>query len=940
MPTLHSLVSSYLPDCGLLEIALPSQNGRLLELHAHSADFPLTHMVVERFQGSEAVNSLYSLRIDILTAWANFAPTALLGHELSLALLQADGSHRQWHGLVTQCSALGGDGGLARFRLTLQPWLKQLDQQRNNAVYTNQTTLEIISDVFATYPIANYAIENTAELPVYPTRVQYRESDLNFVLRLLAEEGLNYRFEHDQGAASDSPSRHKLIIFDANSTLPDCPLNPIRFHRKDATEKTDSMQYWVSRRQVISNHVQVGSWNADLLLALQANQPSALNLGDQPVLETYQLYGSQRFATNAQATAAALLEIRRHEQLAKQFDAQGSVRCLAPGQRFALSQHERYHSAQSRRLYVAISVQHDAVNNLGANAATLLQLADVEKGTYSNVVLAQDAATAIVPPFIPKPIAPEMMNALVVDAHNPESPNTHVHSERNHRVKVRFFWQPKTQHDRAHTPAVSIPSRRPASAQTSVWLRVQSPLAGPDWGVHLLPRIGSEVVLDFVEGDIDRPVVARQLHNAQDTPPWPAGHNAVANHPGTLSGWHSRTLDGSGYNQWQVDDTPQQLRMRLASSYAHSQLNLGHLNALRPDSSLRSVWRGTGAELRSDAWTVVRTGGGLLVSTASQPDAAGVMLETSSLQGQLQAAGETAKRMQTALQQAANVPLEGNALFEPLLQAIDPQQNGLYAETVNGQKTVQPLPGQRDGTKPVHRFDRPLVVLDAINSLNIATPASIAFFAGDCLHWTSQNDVHIAARQTVSMAAAGSVGLHTADKDINIIAQHSPISVQSHDGEQHWTAQQNVQITSSNGSIDVHAQGKITLNGGDTSIVLEGENIILYMPGALDIKGSRHAFVGPGGNTVSLPALPLARTSISIRESPLFINHDEQVVYQDGLQQSVDGRLRYHVENTVESRQQQKGESLPEEKTNRLPTPEPDPIAKSLRYMQFSFTDD
>ena len=131
-------------------------------------------------------------------------------------------------------------------------------------------------------------------------------------------------------------------------------------------------------------------------------------------------------------------------------------------------------------------------------------------------------------------------------------------------------------------------------------------MAGPNWGAHHLPRVGSEVLVSFIEGDIDRPVVSQQLYNGQDLPPWSAGTDSSANHAGVLSGWHSRALDGSGYNQWIADDAPGQVRTRLASSHAASQLNLGHLNAQSPDESNRGAWRGTGAELRSDAWVVTR----------------------------------------------------------------------------------------------------------------------------------------------------------------------------------------------------------------------------------------------------------------------------------------------------------------------------------------------
>ncbi|WP_310733373.1 phage baseplate assembly protein V, partial [Ideonella azotifigens] len=104
-----------------------------------------------------------------------------------------------------------------------------------------------------------------------------------------------------------------------------------------------------------------------------------------------------------------------------------------------------------------------------------------------------------------------------------------------------------------------------------------TPAAGANWGSVFTPRIGAEVAVQFIEGDIDRPLVTGGVYNGPQTPPFSAGEDAGVNHPGVLAGWHSRGLDGSGHNQWVVDDAPGQLRTRLSTSYAASEIGLGHL---------------------------------------------------------------------------------------------------------------------------------------------------------------------------------------------------------------------------------------------------------------------------------------------------------------------------------------------------------------------------
>jgi type VI secretion system secreted protein VgrG len=626
-----STLTSLIPG---LTLSLPSQHDRLLTFATHAEDSPLTNTVIERFLGTEGVNRLFEFQLDLLCGTATFDPDTLMGEELTLGLLQADGSRRLWHGLLDDCFALGGDGGLARYRLILRPWFARLGQRRDSYVFTRQNVLETVAEVFADYPLGSFTSLVSQPLSIAPTRVQYRESDQEFVLRLLAEAGLNYRFEHQQveeDASAHARTKHTLVIFDQATLLDMCPLNPIRYHRADATEASDSITRWQSGRQIISNQASRGAWNETTLTAPCAEEGVAPELGEQPNLEDYDLYGERRFAQSEEASRDARLALSRHERRIKGYVAESAVRALAPGQRFKLAEHDRF---EDEREFTALAIIHEAANNLGAQIAEVIRATDLEHGRYRNCFWAQDAKVALIPDFLPKPTAPEMMTALVVDADDPDNRSpTQIHTERDHKVKVRFLWQ----NDFAaqvvladgdvHQNLTRIDAARPRSTAPSVWLRVAAPFAGPNWGGHLLPRVGTEVVLAFVEGDIDRPVIVRKLHTERDLPPWSAGANSAANHPGVLSGWHSRDLEGRGFNQWQMDDTPGQSRLRLATNYAASQLNLGDLNALSPEATIRAHWRGVGAELRTDAWNVLRAGDGLILSSTKQPDANGTALD-------------------------------------------------------------------------------------------------------------------------------------------------------------------------------------------------------------------------------------------------------------------------------------------------------------------------
>lgn len=882
--------SSFMPTPWKLEglnVARLSEQARLIKLQLPTSA-PQNAVVVERFTGTEGLNELFEFTIDTLATSSEFDPFALIGEELSLRLLLANGSFRTWHGYLTAVDALGGDGGLARYRLHLQPWLAALGLRRDSFVYAAKHVQDIVSEVFADHTTASFSFEVTQEMPVRPTCVQYRESDLAFVLRLLAEEGLSFRFEHEQqqstgsGSGNTTPSHHRLVIFDRAATPPDCALSQIRFHRVDATEATDAITAWSSRRQVTTNAVMRNAWDASVLQAPTGAVQSALAMGEVPVLEHYDGTGAQRYADSATAARRAEQQLVAFESRIKCYGAAGSVRQLGAGERFTLTQHDRY----GGRKFLALRVRHEAANNLGAQAAQVLEAGELERGSYRNSFEAQPAEAQVVPLWRPKPTAPEAMVALVVGGDDDEAP-TAVHTQRDHRVQVRFHWQAQ----RAGQPQSTgsgqgslVAAGRHASNRQSVWLRVAAPVAGPNWGAHHLPRVGSEVLVSFIEGDIDRPVVAQQLYNGQDLPPWSAGTASSANHAGVLSGWHSRALDGSGYNQWIADDAPGQVRTRLASSHAASQLNLGHLNAQSPDESSRGAWRGSGAELRSDAWVATRAGEGLLISTLAQERAAGSVQDTTSVRGQLAGALREAQKLSDAAGGAKALALSATALLQPLIDDIDPQKNGHYPGSVNGQDAREPKGGEgagsREGQDPVPAFARPLMVLDAAMSLNMATPASATVYAGEAIHWTAQAQAHIAAGKTVSFAAAKSVGLYSHKGGIQVIAQDGPVSVQAHTDELEWLAKEGFTVTSSNDEIHVLAQKKVTLKGGQTSIELDGMNITLKMPGLLDIKGTSKSFVGPKGNPAELMGLPMGLTS----EPKHFIEVERRYYDTDAVQ--------------------------------------------------------
>lgn len=832
----------YLPQSALSALSgLLGQHTRQITIEtALTTD----NLVVERFTAKEAVSAPFALHIDCLSPSAHLDTAKLATEEITLRLMLPDGNRRAWHGYVVACAALGGDGGLARYRLTVASWFDRLRTRSDCFVFQDKTALEIIEDVLADYPLAHYRIAVSQPCAKRSSCSQYRETDFAFIERLLAEEGLSYRFEHQQGDSQSgdgktAQSRHCLVIFDNDAERPACAQPEIRFHRVDATEQKDAIERFSQTHTVGTNAVTVASWDYKALAATSAQATASDPGGELPTLESFEASGPYQFKNAQGADHAARLRMQAHEGGYLRYQGQGSVRQLGAGERFTLTQHfDSRHSA-----FVTLQIEHEAANNLGTELAHLLGTTEIEAGTYRNRFVAVPAEAPVVPQYRRRPTAPEGQAAVVIA--DDGAPLT---TDRDHRVRVRFPW--------LRAPDASS-FRDPDSAdrsQVTAWVRVATSSAGPNWGANHLPRAGTQVLLTFIDGDIDRPLAAMQLHSEQDALPWPAADAPLGQ---ALSGWHSQGLGGDGYNQWVVDDHPGQLRTRLASSTANSQLSLGYVMSHGATGGERGSWRGTGAELRTDAWAVVRAGGGLLLSTTARPQAGGTVLDTHEARGQLTAAQKTAQRLSDAASSQQALPLAANEAFDPLTQALDPAQDGHYEDNVNGQDAIQP------NKAPVERFGQPWLVAESPSSIALASQATTTVYAGRHLHGTAQGDWHLAAGNVVAAAAAKGVSLFAQRKGIRAIAESGPVSIQAHTDALAVLADKTVTVTSSADSIEILAQQNIVLHGGDSMIRLEGNAITFETSGLLSVKGAGHPLVGPGGQPAALPALPIGTATVS-----------------------------------------------------------------------------
>ena len=260
---------------------LLDQRHRLMQVHTA---LPSLSLIPERMVLREAVSQPFELQLHCLSTSAHFELKQLIGEQISLSLLQSDGQYKPWHGYVFAAAQLGSNGGLARYALTMRPWLSSLALRRNSRVFHDQTALQVIEAVLAEHqPMAHWRIDVSEALRVRSLCTQYRESDLDFVQRLLAEEGLSYHFEHLDGqAAADADAAHhaKHVLVITGRLAQRTALGAVRFTSQHATAnlsgQKDSITAFMAQRQLTAHGISLAAWDYKRLTGVSAEDALSL----------------------------------------------------------------------------------------------------------------------------------------------------------------------------------------------------------------------------------------------------------------------------------------------------------------------------------------------------------------------------------------------------------------------------------------------------------------------------------------------------------------------------------------------------------------------------------------------------------------------------------------------------------------------------------------
>ncbi len=867
-------------------LAGPSHAQRFLRLHTSLGSDVL---VAETLDGVEQIDGMgFQWTITALSLDAGLSLAPLIGQGALLQLQQADGSLRPLHGRITAAERLGSNGGLARYRLRLQPWLAFLSQRVDSYVFHDKTVVEIVEDLFADYsglaPAWRWSLGDASQYARRSLTTQYQESDLAFVQRLLAEEGIYYWFEHAGEPGGADFGTHTLVLADHSNDTTE--LGRVRFHRRDESERSDSVQQWSTAHRWRPGKVERTTWDYRTLelrqASAEAGQGNDLGIVDRDTCGPYGWQDNARGQRRAQQHLDAL-RVRSHT-----IDGAGQWRALAPGARFGLSQHPQVgEDAQ----FLCLSVLHQARNNLDADVFDALEQTlgpssvavpalpdalsglaygqapgEVSTAFYDNRFVAIPAEVNYRPQtedghgahLHPRPTITGTLSAIVVSDGDP------LLSDRDHRIKVQFPWQRggNASSGLAHPGG---DDNAPANGGAWTWVRVMTPWAGDNWGGVVLPRRGQEVLVAFLEGDIDRPVVVGAVYNgrgqqdAQHNQINGGGATATGNaaawfegndHAAVYTGFKSQALADSqggtgGYQQLRFDDTPGQGRAQLSTTQHETTLTLGHLKG--GQDNVREGERGFGVELSTQAQGALRAGRGLLLTTEqgtpqmAAPQALSQLQESQQL---LQQLAESAANQQAQLPgEPTELPVD--TTLTELQETLRATHSGSAAGSIAGGE------GEAPG------WSAPVLLGSGVAGVLSLTPADQVWVSGTHTTLASGVALNWMTQGSLTMAVAGGLVMYTAgvqpsgespnqERGIALHAAQGKVSARAHKNQMIVAAKTKVRIASTEADVQLSAPSKHLLaTAAGAYIRIEGDNIELGAPGKVEFKASQRDWVGP-----------------------------------------------------------------------------------------------
>ncbi|WP_284085621.1 type VI secretion system Vgr family protein [Acinetobacter pittii] len=815
-----------------------------------------SQIMLQRIDGYHGINDGLSAELICLSTNPYIELKQFIGCQIAVDQVTDSGQLFRTTGIVTGASQGQSDGAFSLYRLTMQDATSLWHKRRNSRVFMNKSVVDIIEVIFKEWQSKSPLFASSLQLDtsgltktydIRPFSMQSNESDYAYLTRIMREESINWLVDEASylvATNSQSIEAQKLRLIDDNAQFQSLERRTIRYHRSNATEQYDSITSFIAQRQLQPTAIHVQRWQADSLSqedasgsVVSSHQHSALR--DNESLSLEQAWNiSPAWISDLkgedQATASSNSQLDRlnkhlnqYQALqAKYFTAHSSVRDIQVGYWFQLHDYpelEKNHSQQDKEFLILnkhFYNQNNLPKDIQDQVEKLLTLShwqnskDSDQERQANEFVVVRRNINIVPEYDPlkhRPVA-HVQRAKVV------SDGEEIHVDEWGRIKVRFLFTRTDDH--AHDGGAGSNN----SDTDSAWVDVLTPWAGEGYGARFLPRKDEIVVIDFFDGNIDRPFVTGRIHEAQRSP---TKFDIKGQLPDTkkLSGIRSKEVDGSGYNQLRFDDTTGQISAQLHSSHGATQLNLGNLS--HPKDKAESEGRGQGFELRTDEWGAIRAAKGILLTSESSEQAQGEQLTRSNIKENI------------------NFHTESNKYFKELASAHEVDEPDL---------------GSQDSLK--EKFDK----------WNESSDALVALHSESAMILDSKESLQLAAKQNIDVSTPKNLQFFTGkswiakalDK-ISIFAKHAGIKIKSGEGDVEVAAQkgkmtlsskQQMHVYSLNDFVRIESGKGILITAGGGYIKIQDGNIEIACPGLMELKAGQIQTKGGASLSSQLPAMP------------------------------------------------------------------------------------
>jgi type VI secretion system secreted protein VgrG len=735
-------------------------------------------LLLRNLHGSEAVSQLFQFDLELLSEHDSISFSDVVGKNITLKIDDAQGTERHWNGFISRFSQGTQDGRLTTYYAQVAPWLWFLTRTADCRIFQNLKVPDIIRKIFSDLSFSDFEFRLYGSYQPREYCVQYRETDFNFVSRLMEEEGIYYFFDHQDG-------KHMLILADdpaANKPCPGQKTARCGLQGRGMTYKEDLITDWQ-----YSEEFRTGAWAQTDYNFQTPSTSLAVNLPGPNHYEIYDFPGEHQVRSDGDR----LSKIRLQEQTAGVKIHRGSSTCRAFTSGFQVTLQDHYRK-DLNQTYLLTAIRHSATEG-GAYGV----------GTGSGEELAYRNSFECIPysvPFRPARVTPQpfvqgCQTAVVVGPGGEE-----IYTDQHGRVKVQFHWDREGK----------------KNENSSCWVRVSHPWAGQGWGAISIPRIGQEVVVDFLEGNPDQPIIVGRVYNAGQMPPFGMPGGAM------ISGIKSNsTKGGGGYNEISLNDTKGTELIQIHGQYDMDS-KIGHDQRLQVTNN-QSENIGVDKSSTVGSNKTVSVGGNhtesvtgnqsITVSSNQTITVSGT--HTESISGLTSQTVGSAKTETIALAKALSI---GAAYQVSVGAAMNESIGGLKAEEIGAAKIVT-VGGP---SKEIVGASKSLTAASGITS---TTPANISEKAGGSIGMTAGANIGLNASAKITAAAGGAMGLSSA---ANFTANGKAKGVISMADE--------LSLTCGNASIVLKSGGDIQIKG--TSISINGDDITIKASGTVGIKGN------------------------------------------------------------------------------------------------------